>query len=616
MAKVYDVLVLGAGPAGIAAARHLRKENVSFRVLEARSRVGGRAHTSDSLGVNRPLDHGARWIHGACADNSMVKLVRDMVFDHPEDNGVDYEVCLPWEEKKTKVTTILNESSSATLLVDKTPPPFELSDSETEAESEPMIVKIRNDKRNKIPTKNLTKILTKAPPGGSVSAKDMSMDARRVARKVFKETIKSAMEDPHQKLNCDSDISVKEEALESASLMEVLLWLHQHKHEHRQTQQLENEEYRHTLFASLCEDTLVAGNENVQKAVALLDTEEEREAFRNEVFALFNLEMYTFFESWEGAPIHSISAKYGMASTCLPGGNVVLPFGYGGLVKRLAYPLTQNNSILLEQNVVSIETMENTGQGPKVVVRYQARDDDSGEIHEVQASACIVALPLGVLRAATMRDDASRNTSITFEPELPPPLIKSIQSLGVAVRNKIELLFPTRWWPETVGRITLACAHLQQTPTYHPYTTFIVESASGPDTDSDNPNILVCYVAGEFAKETEQKTNEQIQVECMAVLRQADLALDQVIPDPIALHVTRWLRDPFSRGSWTFYGKGSSPEDVRAFRSNTDCQKRGLFFAGEHTCDGSIPGDDMGCVHGAWVSGELAAKAALQQIGQ
>jgi len=46
-----DVLVLGAGAAGIAAARALTKLGVKTVVVEGRSRVGGRAHTSDELGV-------------------------------------------------------------------------------------------------------------------------------------------------------------------------------------------------------------------------------------------------------------------------------------------------------------------------------------------------------------------------------------------------------------------------------------------------------------------------------------------------------------------------------------------------------------------------------------
>ena len=59
-----DVIVVGAGAAGIAAARWLTAARRSVRVLEARDRVGGRAWTNASaLGV--PVDMGAAWLHSA-----------------------------------------------------------------------------------------------------------------------------------------------------------------------------------------------------------------------------------------------------------------------------------------------------------------------------------------------------------------------------------------------------------------------------------------------------------------------------------------------------------------------------------------------------------------------
>lgn len=67
-----DVLVIGAGCAGIAAARALAARGRSCLVLEGGSRVGGRAFTEcTSLGV--PLDHGASWLHQA-DDNPLTPL--------------------------------------------------------------------------------------------------------------------------------------------------------------------------------------------------------------------------------------------------------------------------------------------------------------------------------------------------------------------------------------------------------------------------------------------------------------------------------------------------------------------------------------------------------------
>lgn len=56
------VLVIGAGMAGLGAARRLHDAGFAVRVLEGRDRFGGRTFTDDSLGL--PLDLGASWIHG------------------------------------------------------------------------------------------------------------------------------------------------------------------------------------------------------------------------------------------------------------------------------------------------------------------------------------------------------------------------------------------------------------------------------------------------------------------------------------------------------------------------------------------------------------------------
>ncbi len=70
-----DVIVIGAGAAGIAAARDLKAAGRQAIVLEARARVGGRAFTDSSLGPS--YDAGAMFIHWA-ERNPWVQIARDL----------------------------------------------------------------------------------------------------------------------------------------------------------------------------------------------------------------------------------------------------------------------------------------------------------------------------------------------------------------------------------------------------------------------------------------------------------------------------------------------------------------------------------------------------------
>lgn len=57
-----DVIVIGAGLAGLAAAERLAQAGKSVTLLEARARVGGRVWTRWESGLEHPMDLGAEWI--------------------------------------------------------------------------------------------------------------------------------------------------------------------------------------------------------------------------------------------------------------------------------------------------------------------------------------------------------------------------------------------------------------------------------------------------------------------------------------------------------------------------------------------------------------------------
>ncbi len=59
-----DVLVIGAGVAGLAAARRLTESGLRVAMIEARDRIGGRVYTIRPAGADRPVELGAEFIHG------------------------------------------------------------------------------------------------------------------------------------------------------------------------------------------------------------------------------------------------------------------------------------------------------------------------------------------------------------------------------------------------------------------------------------------------------------------------------------------------------------------------------------------------------------------------
>src|SRR6201995_1555378 len=69
-----DIVVIGAGAAGIAAARRIQATNRKVIVVEAANQIGGRCLT-DSSTFDVPFDRGARWMHNPDT-NPMIKLAR------------------------------------------------------------------------------------------------------------------------------------------------------------------------------------------------------------------------------------------------------------------------------------------------------------------------------------------------------------------------------------------------------------------------------------------------------------------------------------------------------------------------------------------------------------
>jgi monoamine oxidase len=83
--KRVDVLILGAGAAGLAAARDLSQAGLRVTVIEARPRVGGRILTLHDSRAPIPLELGAEFIHGEAPETlSMAQAAGLAVLELPD----------------------------------------------------------------------------------------------------------------------------------------------------------------------------------------------------------------------------------------------------------------------------------------------------------------------------------------------------------------------------------------------------------------------------------------------------------------------------------------------------------------------------------------------------
>jgi monoamine oxidase len=64
MPKLPDVIVIGAGAAGLAAATELGRAGLAVTILESRDRIGGRMFTQRDPVCQAPIEFGAEFIHG------------------------------------------------------------------------------------------------------------------------------------------------------------------------------------------------------------------------------------------------------------------------------------------------------------------------------------------------------------------------------------------------------------------------------------------------------------------------------------------------------------------------------------------------------------------------
>lgn len=86
---IYDVIVIGGGVAGLSVAEQLHKAGLSFVILEARERAGGRINTITSNAGNR-IEFGAELLHGKVPELMQVVEEANLEYYQAKDSHLTF----------------------------------------------------------------------------------------------------------------------------------------------------------------------------------------------------------------------------------------------------------------------------------------------------------------------------------------------------------------------------------------------------------------------------------------------------------------------------------------------------------------------------------------------
>ncbi|KAJ4345709.1 uncharacterized protein N0V89_011844 [Didymosphaeria variabile] len=217
----------------------------------------------------------------------------------------------------------------------------------------------------------------------------------------------------------------------------------------------------------------------------------------------------------------------------------------------------------------------------------------NGEI--LEADQLVLTTPLGVLKSG----------SITFQPPLPDWKQGVIERMGFGLLNKVILVYDQAFWEpdrDMFGLLNEAEHQASLNPEDYArrrgryYLFWNCIKTSGKPT-------LVALMAGEAAHYAEATSNDQL-------VKEVTDRLDKMfapshVPLPTETIVTRWRKDPFARGSYSFVGPQTQAGDYDVM-----ARPHGpLHFAGEATC-----GTHPATVHGAYLSGLRAAAEVIESM--
>ena len=99
------VIIVGAGASGLAAAKKLEEEGISYQILEATDNVGGRIQKNENF-ADFPIDLGAEWIH---EDKSILNYLINQPGSEPNVQTILYQPMNAQEVVGNTISQISNQ---------------------------------------------------------------------------------------------------------------------------------------------------------------------------------------------------------------------------------------------------------------------------------------------------------------------------------------------------------------------------------------------------------------------------------------------------------------------------------------------------------------------------
>ena len=218
---------------------------------------------------------------------------------------------------------------------------------------------------------------------------------------------------------------------------------------------------------------------------------------------------------------------------------------------------------------------------------------EDGEVFE--ADHVVLTSSLGVLKEET----------IEFQPPLPDWKRGPIARLGFGILNKVILVYDKPFWdinqdmfgllrePEVKDSLDQEDYIANRGRFYFFWNC--IKTTGRP--------VLISLMAGDAAHQAEASSDtdliKEVTVELSKIFR------SQKVPEPLETIVTRWGKDRFTRGSYSYVGATSLPKDYETLAAPVGT----LHFAGEATC-----ATHPATVHGAYISGLRAAAEVLEDL--